>query len=486
MYLTPFSSSPPQLAQMMTPALALFYGGFVGERMAISTMMMSFVALSIITIEWSLLTYSLAFSPHTDSSIDPWIGNLWFGAFDSKDSLRSGTSIPEHAMFIFQGAFATVTSAVISGGVVGRVTYSAWSVFIALWHLFVYTPLARWIFYSGGWLAQRGVLDFAGGLVVETNSGVSAFVLAAWISWELHRAGRSPKPLKSVAADTTLSIRVAETAESWSGGAMDRVNRAPHNVPFILIGAGLLFFGWLGFNSGSALTSGYRASRAFANTAIAGAAGMAGMALAETVGKRARGKWGVPSAVGCATGVVVGLVAITPACGFVSQMSSLVIGFITGALAFFVERLLRERLPAVDDTLSVFTGHGLGGMLGIVATGLVASTSQGAPTDGAFFHNGTLLGWQLAGICVTLAVSIAGTSAAWLLTRSLFSLLRIDFLVPIESADTLDISLHGEAAYATPKDGAWTEARIVALIRREAARNGFVPRKESDAAAPGE
>ena len=168
------------LVLLMTPALALFYGGFVGERMAISTMMMSFVALSVITIEWSLLTYSLAFSPHTDARIDPYIGNLWYGAFESADRLRAGTAIPEHANFVFQLAFAAVTSAVVSGGVVGRITYAAWTLFIMLWHLLVYTPLARWVFYTGGWLNKAGVLDFAGGLVVEANSGVSAFVLAAW------------------------------------------------------------------------------------------------------------------------------------------------------------------------------------------------------------------------------------------------------------------------------------------------------------------
>ena len=149
------------LVLLMTPALALFYGGFVGEKMAISTMLMSFAALSIITIEWSLLTYSLAFGTHPDPAVDRLIGGTVFGAFDSPDNLRAGTAIPEHANMVFQLAFAAVTSAVISGGVCGRITYPAWCIFIAIWHVLVYVPLAHWIFYSGGWLAQNGVLDFA-------------------------------------------------------------------------------------------------------------------------------------------------------------------------------------------------------------------------------------------------------------------------------------------------------------------------------------
>ena len=149
------------LVLLMTPALALFYGGFVGEKMAISTMLMSFAALSIITVEWSLLTYSLAFGKHPDPAVDRFIGGTVFGAFDSPDALRAGFKIPEHANMVFQLAFAAVTSAVISGGVCGRITYPAWCIFIAIWHCLVYTPLAHWIFYPGGWLFQNGVLDFA-------------------------------------------------------------------------------------------------------------------------------------------------------------------------------------------------------------------------------------------------------------------------------------------------------------------------------------
>ena len=237
---------------------------------------MSFVALSVITIEWSLLTYTLAFAPHTNSALDPYLGNMYYGAFDSSDKTPAGLSIPEHAMFVFQLAFAAVTAAVVSGGVVGRITYGAWTLFIMLWHLFVYTPLARWVFYPGGWLALRGVLDFAGGLVVETNSGVSAFVLAAWVSWEVARARRADADADAADESGDGAALLAEEGVrspaparggAWSGGALNRANRAPHNVPFILIGAGLLFFGWLGFNAGSALRANHVAARAMANTA---------------------------------------------------------------------------------------------------------------------------------------------------------------------------------------------------------------------------
>jgi Amt family ammonium transporter len=310
------------LVLLMTPALAIFYGGLVGEKMIITTMYMSFISLSIITIQWSLLTYSLSFASSANPGVDPFVGSLEFGAFDSADRVRPGTRIPEHAYFVFQLAFAAVTAAVVSGAVVGRVSYGAWCVFIALWHLLVYTPLARWVFYSGGWLNKFGVLDFAGGLVVEMNSGVSAFVLAAWVSWEVARARPRQQLAAASGAESFLSADeeagesdgddfAAAPSAPWSRGAFSREDRAPHNVPFVLLGAGLLFFGWLGFNSGSALASDYLAARAFVNTALAAASGMAGVAVAEAFLKRSGGRWGVPSAVGCATGVVMGLVAIT-------------------------------------------------------------------------------------------------------------------------------------------------------------------------------
>ena len=431
-------------------------------------------------MEWSLLTYSLAFGTHSNPAVDPFIGGTSFAAYSELswgNNLRAGTAIPEQAMFVYQLAFAAVTSAVISGGVVGRITYGAWCTFIAFWHLLVYVPLAHWIFYSGGWLAQRGVLDFAGGLVVETNSGVSAFVLAAWVSWATRRASAAAAPRRAAAGGAAAPTDKSEEEESpW----VKQKARKPHNVPFILLGAGLLFFGWLGFNSASGLTSGFRASRAWVNTALSAATGMLGFGIAESVWAGEKGLLsGLPSAVGCATGVVVGLVAITPACGFVSAMSSLVIGFTAAVIAFHVDRLLRARCACVDDTLGCFIGHGVGGMIGIFATGLVANVDEMSPANGAVYGNGALLGWQVAGILVTVAVAVAGTSVAWGATAAIFHLLRMPSLMPPAHAADPDASLHGERAYsggASPAGegggssrggGAWSEAAIVALVRRE-------------------
>jgi Amt family ammonium transporter len=488
------------LVLLMTPALALFYGGFVGPNMAISTMLMSFAALGVITTQWSLLTYSLAFGTHSNAAVDPYIGGTSFAAYSELswgNNLRAGTAIPEQANFAYQLAFAAVTSAVISGGVVGRITYGAWCTFIALWHVIVYVPLAHWIFYSGGWLAKNGVLDFAGGLVVETNSGVSAFVLAAWVSWATRRAITAAAPRKVSAGGGGGGTAAPSAADDEVEAATSAINapwlvlkaRKPHNVPFILLGAGLLLFGWLGFNSASGLTTGFRASRAWVNTALSAATGMLGWGVAESVWAGGRGLFsGLPSAVGCATGLVVGLVAITPACGFVSAMSSLVIGFATALIAFHVDLFLRARCSCVDDTLSVFVGHGVGGMVGIFATGLVANVDEMSPSNGAVYGNGAQLGWQVAGILVTVAVSAAGTSIAWGATTAIFHALRLPSLMPPAHALDPDTSLHGERAYSpvATEGGSggsgsvhagkvWTEAAIVALVRRELkARAGAV------------
>jgi Amt family ammonium transporter len=446
-------------------------------------MLMSFAALGVITVQWSLLTYSLAFGTHPNAAVDPFIGGTSFAAFSELswgNNLRAGTAIPEQANFAYQLAFAAVTSAVISGGVVGRITYGAWCTFIALWHVIVYVPLAHWIFYSGGWLYRNGVLDFAGGLVVETNSGVSAFVLAAWVSWATRRATAAAAPRKvGGAAAPSESAADHEAAEApW----LVLKARKPHNVPFILLGAGLLLFGWLGFNSGSGLTSGFRASRAWVNTALSAATGMLGWGVAESVWAGGRGLFsGLPSAVGCATGLVVGLVAITPACGYVSAMSSLVIGFAAALIAFHVDHFLRARCTCVDDTLSVFVGHGVGGMVGIFATGLVANVDEMSPSNGAVYGRGEQLGWQVAGILVTVAVAAAGTSVAWGITAAIFHALRLPSLLPPAHASDPDASLHGERAYSPAGEGGsgsggggsvrsgkgWTEAAIVALVRRE-------------------
>ena len=443
----------------------------------------------VISIEWSVLTYSIAFSTNPIDQIDPYLGGLSYGAFDATDHVRINTSIPEHAYFVFQLAFAAVTAAVISGAVVGRISYAAWCLFISLWHLFVYTPLARWVWHPTGWLAARGIEDFAGGFVVEANCGLSAFILALLVGYEGRLAAFALSArTTSVAEASTASINdllgpsdaeteegitvnvasggvrsgtspsstgggVGGTGGSWDGGAWaPRERRTPHNMPFVLLGAGLLFFGWLGFNSGSALKSDHIAARAFANTVLAASSGMAGAAFFETFSaRRKQGVWGSPTAIGCATGVIIGLAAVTPACGYVSQMAALLIGFCAALIALFVETTVMVRLHMhVDDTLSCFSGHGVGGIVGVIATGFASSKREEAPLDGVFYGGGgALLGHQLIGLAVTVLLCIVGTTAAWGITRTILKVMNIPFLVTIERAHDLDKSMHGESAYAT-------------------------------------
>ena len=249
-------------------------------------------------------------------------------------------------------------------------------------------------------------------------------------------------------------------------------------------------FGWLGFNSASGLSVGFQAARAFLNTTLAAASGMLGLALAETVWGGDKGAWGLPTAVGCATGVVVGLVAITPACGFISPMASLVLGFAAALLAYRTEGFLRARLPYVDDTLACFTGHGVGGMVGIFVTGLVASVPEGSPANGAVYGNPALLGWQVVGIIITVLMASAGTSLAWGITVLVFRALRLPSLVAPERMADPDSSLHGERAYTGPAGGGsvsmggssaglgggagLTEAAVLAIVRRELKARGVV------------
>lgn len=378
--------------------------------------MLSVAALSVGSIFWSLLGYSLAFGPGGEA----YWGGLSYGVFDSTDRPREGTQISEHAFFIFQCAFNFVTIAVISGGVVGRIKLWAFSLFSILWTIFVYCPLAHWIFYPQGWLASWGVLDFAGGLVVETASGVSAFILAFWIG-----------------PGTTLH-----------GGHGHHPR--PHNVPFTVLGALFLLIGWYGFNAGSALAAGYSAGRAFANTHLAAVSGLVTWSLCEVVwsdpdetGKFFKGR---PTAIGAATGTIVGLVGITPAAGFVSQMWSLGIGLFCGLTSYWANRLIKK--TGVDDRLECLACHGVAGALGTLLTGLMASTAEGSPSDGAFYGNGAQFVKQLAGLGMTLVVCVVGTSGCywivWALGRFLFG---ADVRIADDLQDNIDHVEHGERAY---------------------------------------
>jgi Amt family ammonium transporter len=367
------------------------------------------------------------------------LGGLGFGFFDSADRVRPGTTVPEHAYMAFQLAFAAVTAAVVSGSVAGKITLTAWVCFILLWHTIVYVPLARWVWHPEGWLNKRGVLDFAGGLVVEGNSGVSGFVLAAIVGWQARRAARG-------------------------GGGGFESGGAPHggkqhSVLLILLGAGLLHFGWLGFNAGSAIAAGYDAARAFLNTHLAASAGIVGFAAAEALWGGARGccggRWGrgQPTAVGAATGVIVGLVAITPACGYVSQMASLLIGFAASVLAYAAEASI-HRITGVEDVLNAFSGHGVGGLFGVVAVGVFASTSEASPTDGLVKGNAGLLGVQLLGVLVCVATATVGTALAWAATCAGFWAMGASPLLAPEHAEGVDEALlKGESAWGDLTSG---------------------------------
>jgi len=418
------------LVLAMLPALAAFYAGMVSPGAVLHTMGLSFVSMSVCAVLWSTVGYSLAFGPPGATNI---LGNLSFGLFDAPDRLREGTVVSEHAYFLFQLSFNTVTVAVISGAVVERVSLWAWALFSALWTVLVYCPLARWIFYPQGFLAAWGVLDFAGGLVVETSSGVSAFVLAYWVG------GAS-----------------ASVASASAGTGSEGASSSPSSATtFTLLGAGCLWIGWLGFNGGSAVSAGYLAARALANTHLAASAAMAAWALCEVAwGGRA---WlaGRPTAVGAASGAVAGLVAITPACGYVSQMAALLIGAGCAAASFWATRLLKR--SGVDDRLECLPVHGVAGALGILLTGLCASEAEGAPANGAFYGGGgALLLKQAAALCVTVALCSINTTLCYWLLQGVARLTGWSVRVPVEcEGGELDAWHRNEegASSASPASG---------------------------------
>ena len=389
------------LVLLMTVGLAFFYGGLVRPKNALNTMMMSVVALGVIGVQWMLIGYSLAFSPGNS-----WLGSLaWFGlnnvGVDPNPTYSATIPLQAHAMF--QGMFAIITPALISGAIVERMRFRGYVVFLLLWATLIYDPLAHWVWGSGGWLLKRGALDFAGGTVVHISAGVSALV-AAW----------------------------------FLGPRKDyrRVPIAPHNVPLVLLGAGLLWFGWFGFNAGSALAANGLAALAFVNTNTAAAAALvtwAGLDLART---------GKVTAVGAATGLVVGLVAITPAAGYVTPMSGLFIG-VLGALVSYTAIQIRSRTK-VDDALDVFSCHGLAGTAGALLTGVFATKlANPAGGDGLLAGNAGQVGVQLLAVLATVVFAGVGTLAILKLVEVTIGA-RAN--VPEESAG-LDLSQHGEEAY---------------------------------------
>jgi Amt family ammonium transporter len=393
------------LVLFMTPGLAFFYGGLVRSKNVVNTMMMSFIAMGLVAVQWVLFGYSFSFGPGNGlvGSIVgswEWVGLVGVGVEPNPDY---SSTIPHQLFMVYQGMFAIITPALISGAVVERMRFRAYMVFILLWSMISYDIVAHWVWGVGGWLRELGALDFAGGTVVHINAGVSALV-----------------------ASIMLGRRT---------GFPDRV-MPPHNVTLALLGGGMLWFGWFGFNAGSALGASEIAVVAFVSTNTAAAAGMLGWILLEMYFK------GKPTAVGAITGAVAGLVGITPACGFVTPLGAIAIGLgVSGVCYWTVNQRIRWGL---DDTLDAFSVHGIGGIFGALATGIFATTSVNPDgADGLLHGNVGLLGIQALAVVATILFSGGVT---WVL----ITLIRETFGIRSEKEheyEGLDFVEHGERAY---------------------------------------
>jgi Amt family ammonium transporter len=408
------------LVLLMTPALALFYGGMVRRKNVLSTIMYSLAAIPILSVAWALYGYSLAFGP-THHGL---IGGLEYAGMAGLAGEVHGT-VPTLAFAAFQMMFAVITPALISGAFAERMKFTAYVAFILLWSTLVYYPVAHWVWADGGWLLKLGALDFAGGTVVHLTAGVSALVCALVIG---KRAGYPAR------------------------------RSLPHDLTMTLTGAGLLWFGWFGFNAGSALTSGHLAALAFMTTHLGAAGGALGWLLVEW---RHRGK---PTALGVASGLVAGLVAITPAAGYVAPWAAILIGFIAGGVCY-AGVLLKNRF-GYDDSLDAFGVHGVGGLAGALLTGVFAQKAlNDAGADGALFGNVKQLGIQ--------GIACAVTSAyAAVLTFGILKLVdaTVGLRVPEnEEREGLDVTQHGEEAYGE-SSGGMSHERVEERIVAEPAR----------------
>ncbi len=381
---------------VMTPALGFFYGGMVRAKNTLNTMMMSYVALGFVGIAWAVIGYSIAFAEGSGLT-----GGFSF-AFLSNVRLEAKGTIP-HVLFVaYQGTFAVITAALISGAIVERMRFGPYLTFITLWSVVVYAPIAHWV-WGGGWLGKLGALDFAGGTVVHINAAAAALVIAV----------------------------VLGTRKDYARQAI-----VPQNVPFTLLGAGLLWFGWFGFNGGSALGANASAALAFANTMFAPMATLVVWSLLDLMRTKKT------TAIGAATGIVVGLVAITPAAGFVSPISAIAIGGIAAAPSYFA--LLWRARTRLDDSLDVVSAHGVGGIVGALLTGILAEKSWNGIADGALFGNVRQLGVQSAAILATIAYSTVATFV-------ILKVIALGFNLRATSREEgvgLDVTQHGEEAYS--------------------------------------
>ena len=383
------------LVLLMTPALAFFYGGLVRSKNALNTMMMSFISMGFVGVLWAVIGYSLAFAP----------GNNWIGdtsrLFLKGVGLEAQGTIPHLLFMCYQGTFCIITAALISGAIVERMRFPAYIAFISLWSVFVYVPVAHWV-WGGGFLADMGALDFAGGTVVHVNAAAAALVAAIVIG--------PRRDYKKVAL-------------------------APHNVPFTLLGTGLLWFGWFGFNAGSALAANGIAALAFTTTMLAPAGTLVVWALLDMF------RLQKTTAVGAATAIVVGLVAITPAAGFVGPMSAIALGAIAAFPSYFA--ILWRAKTNLDDSLDVVAAHGVGGTVGALLTGVFAQKAMNGVADGLLFGN--------PGQLLTQAIAVA-TALVFSAVMSFILLKIVGAVFPLRATDEeqsigIDLSGHGEEAY---------------------------------------
>jgi ammonium transporter, Amt family len=388
---------------MTAPGLALFYGGMVRSKNALGTIMQSFIILCVISIQWVLWGYSLAFGPDKGHIIGglEWLGLNGVGLEPNADY---GATVPHQAFMIFQMMFAVITPALITGAFAERMKFGSFLVFTLLWATFIYDPLAHWVWAVGGWVRNLGALDFAGGTVVHISSGMSALACAIVLRQRL---------------------------------GYGREHMSPHNLPMTVLGASLLWFGWFGFNAGSAVASGALATSAFVVTNTATAAAALAWMIAEWM---YRGK---PTVLGAASGAVAGLVAITPASGFVGPMPSVVIGI--GAGVFCYLAVLWKSKLGYDDALDVVGIHGIGGIWGALATGLFASKAiNAAGADGLFYGNPAQLGIQAMAVVISVTFAFVGTFVILKLVDGMMGL-RVS---EEEERMGLDLSQHDERAYS--------------------------------------
>jgi Amt family ammonium transporter len=400
---TTFNIISTALVFLMTPALAFFYGGMARKKNVLNTMMNSFVIMGLISIQWVLFGYSIAFGSDKFSLFGglDWLGFNGVGAAPNADY---AATIPHSSFAMYQLMFAIITAALITGAFAERMRFPALIAFTLLWSTFVYDPLAHWVWGVGGWLRNLGALDFAGGTVVHISSGVSGLVAALVIG---RRKGYKTIPM------------------------------IPHNIPFVVLGAGLLWLGWFGFNAGSSLSANGLALSALVTTNTSAAAALLSWMVVEWM------HHGKPTMLGAATGAIVGLVAITPAAGFVTPLAAIVIGLLVSPICYFAVSVVKSKL-GYDDSLDAFGCHGIGGIWGALATGLFASKEVNpGGADGLFYGNASQLAVQAVGVVATILLSAVLTFVI-LKVISVFTKLRVS---EQDEEEGLDYAQHGEDAY---------------------------------------